>query len=198
MVEYGTVTGEVVKKLEEITGPEFVTTDREDLLIYGSDMTEEETRPPEAVAMPKDTKEVQKIIKLANEYKIPIVPYITAANIGGLTIPLHGGIVLDLKRMDRIIKVDEDSKYVVLEPGVSFGKLKLFLENNHPNYMYTIPMSPPHTSVMANALLEGLTEFSYRYGCMGEFITGLEVVLPTGEITRIGNCALQGHDHWNQ
>jgi len=197
LVEYGQVTEEVIKKLQGITGPDFVSTDKEDLILYGSDMTEEETKMPDAVAMPENTKEVQDIILLANEYKIPIIPYITAANIGGLTIPLHGGIVVDLKRMDQVIKIDEDSSYAVVEPAVSFGKLKVYLEKNHPELMYSYPMSPPHTSVMANALLEGLTEYSFRHGSMGDFIVGMEVVLPTGEITRIGSCALTNFDNWN-
>lgn len=197
MVEYGKVDEEVVKSLQNIVGEDFVTTDKEDLLIYGEDMTEEKARLPDAVAMPDGSEEIQKIILLANEQKIPIVPYITAANIGGLTIPMHGGIVLDLKRMDRVVKVDEDNKYAVLEPNVSFGKLKVYLEKNYPDFMYTYAFSPPHTSVMANALLEGLTEYSYRYGCMGDFVVGLEAVLPTGDITRLGSCALTKTDHWN-
>ncbi len=198
MVSYGKVTNEVVKKLHDVVGPEFVSTDREDLYIYSFDMTEEQPKDPEAIVMPENPKDVQGILKIANEYKIPVTPYVSAANIGGLTIPLHGGIVVDLKRMNRVIKADEKNKYVIVEPGVTFGRLKAYLDKNHPDYMYSYAFSPPHTSVMANALLEGLTEYSYRYGCMGEFIVGLEVVLPTGEITRIGNCALMKHDNWNQ
>ncbi|MHA1798085.1 MAG: FAD-binding oxidoreductase, partial [Candidatus Helarchaeota archaeon] len=197
MVEYGEVNEEIVKEIQNIVGKEFVSTDKEDLLIYAADMTEEEPRLPDLIALPDTPEEIQKILGVANEFKIPVIPYITAANIGGLTIPLHGGIVLDLKRMDRVIKTDEENKYVVLEPNVSFGKIKVHLERNHPDFMYSYAFSPPHTSVMANALLEGLTEYSYRYGSMGDFVVGLEVVLPTGEITRIGSCAMKKTDHWN-
>ncbi|NHI93488.1 MAG: FAD-binding oxidoreductase [Candidatus Lokiarchaeota archaeon] len=197
MVEYGEVNDEIIKDLQNTVGKEFVSTDKEDLLIYGADMTEEEPRLPDAIAMPNTPEEIQKILLIANKSKIPVVPYITAANIGGLTIPMRGGIVIDLKRMDRIIKADENSKYIVVEPNVSFGKLKVYLDKNHPDFMYSYAFSPPHTSVMANALLEGLTEYSYRYGSMGDFIVGLEAVLPTGEITKIGSCAMTKTDHWN-
>ncbi len=197
MVEYGEVNDEVIKELQNIVGKEFVSTDKEDLMIYGADMTEEEAKLPEAVAMPNSPEEIQKIFGIANKFKIPIIPYIAAANIGGLTIPMHKGITLDLRRMDKIIRVDSKSKYVIVEPNVSFGRLKVYLEQNHPDFMYTYAFSPPHTSVMANALLEGLTEYSYRYGAMGDFITGLEAVMPSGDITRIGSCAMIEKDHWN-
>jgi len=197
MVEYGEVNEEVIKELQNTVGKEFVSTDKEDLMIYAADMTEAEPMEPEAVAMPNSPEEIKKIMGIANEFKIPIVPYIAAANIGGLTIPRHGGITLDLRRMDKIVRVDEASKYVIVEPNVSFGHLKVYLDKHHPDFMYTYAFSPPHTSVMANALLEGLTEFSYRYGAMGDFITGLEAVMPSGDITRIGSCAMIEKDHWN-
>ncbi|MHA1129720.1 MAG: FAD-binding oxidoreductase, partial [Candidatus Helarchaeota archaeon] len=62
-------------------------------------------------------------------------------------------------------------------------------------FIYSYAFAPPFTSITANALLEGLTEYSFRWGCMGDWITGLEVVLPTGELVKVGSCATS--DHWN-
>ncbi|MHA1648798.1 MAG: FAD-binding oxidoreductase [Candidatus Helarchaeota archaeon] len=189
------ITEKILNSMIDIVGEEFVSTDPEDLYIYSYDMTEEPQGNPNAIVMPKTPEEIQQLLKIANEYKIPVIPYVAGANIGGLTVTHRGGMIVDLKRMRQILKFDAISKYVVLEPGVTFGHLKKFLLENHPDFIYSYAFAPPYTSVTTNALLEGLTEFSFRWGCMGDWITGLEVVLPTGEITRIGSCATS--DHWN-
>ena len=108
---------------------------------------------------------------------------------GGLTIPLNGGIMLDLKRMNRIIEVSEDDMYALVEPGVTFGQMKSYLTNNHPTLKYTYAFSPPSTGVIANALVQGLDNLSFRYGAASHWVTGLEVALATGELVRIGSCA---------
>ncbi|MHA1384315.1 MAG: FAD-binding oxidoreductase [Candidatus Helarchaeota archaeon] len=192
---YGKVTDNIVNKLIGIVGENWVSTDPEDLYIYARDMTEAKPGDPEAVVMPSSTEEVKGVLEIANEEKIPVIPYISAANIGGLTVPQKGGIMVDLKRMRSIIRVDEISKYAIIEPGVTFGHLKAYLAENNPDFIYSYAFSPPYTSVVANALLEGLTEFSVRWGAMGDWIIGLEVVLPTGEIVKIGSCATS--ENWN-
>jgi FAD/FMN-containing dehydrogenase len=189
MLEAAVKTG-VVKELEEIVGSDFISTNEADLYIYSQDMTQAEPSWPDVVVMPKSADEVQATIGLANREKIPVTPYVSGGNIGGLAIPLKGGIVLDLKRMNRIIEVSDIDMYAVIEPGVTFGHIKAYLERNHPNLMYTYAFSPPSTSVMANALLQGLDSVSTRYGAASHWISGLEAVLPTGELVRIGSCAV--------
>ncbi|NVM53317.1 MAG: FAD-binding oxidoreductase [Candidatus Helarchaeota archaeon] len=189
------INEKILNQMVDIVGENFVSTDPEDLYIYAYDMTEEPAGNPNAIVMPKTPEEIQKLMKIANEYRIPIIPYIAGANIGGLTTTHRGGIVVDCKRMREIVKFDEISKYIVVEPGITFGHLKKYLADNHPDFIYSYPFAPPFTSIATNALLEGLTEYSFRWGCMGDWITGLEVVLPTGEITKIGSCATS--DHWN-
>jgi len=88
--------------------------------------------------------------------------------------------------MNRIIEVDEEEMYVVIEPVVTFGQLKTFLENRYPTLEYAYPLAPPYTSVMANALLDGLNNLSYKHGAMSEWIQGMEVVLPDGIVVNIG------------
>ncbi len=189
------ITEKIMNKMVDIVGEDFVSSDPEDLYIYSYDMTEEPQGNPEAIVMPKTPEDIQKLLEIANENKISVIPYISGANIGGLTVTHHGGMVMDVKRMRAVFKFDPISKYVVVEPGVTFGHLKKYLAENHPDFIYSYAFAPPFTSVTANALLEGLTEYSFRWGCMGSWIKGLEVVLPTGEITKIGSCATS--DHWN-
>ncbi|MFX0132243.1 MAG: FAD-binding oxidoreductase [Candidatus Hodarchaeota archaeon] len=193
--KYGKLNESIINKLIGVVGDQWVSTDPEDLYIYARDMTEAKPGNPEAIVMPNSTEEVRGVLEIANDEKIPVVPYIAAANIGGLTIPVYGGIMLDLKRMNKILKVDEVAKYAIVEPGVTFGHMKAYLATNNPDFIYSYAYSPPYTSIVANALLEGLTEFSVRWGAMGDWIIGMEVVLPTGEIVKIGSNAVS--DHWN-
>jgi len=184
------VKGGVVKELEKTVGSEFISTNQADLYIYSQDMTQAEPSSPDIVVLPKTVEEVQAIICLANKEKIAVTPYIAGGNIGGLTIPLKGGISLDLKRMNRIIEVNETDMYAIIEPGVQFGHMKAYLEKNHPNLIYTYAFSPAYTSIMGNALLQGLDNLSFRYGAASHWTSGLEVVLPTGELVRVGSCAV--------
>jgi glycolate oxidase len=183
------VKSKVVEGLEKIAGSGFVSTNSADLYIYSYDLTPAEPNWPDVVVLPQSLEEVQAILRLANKEKIPVIPYIAGGNVGGLTIPLKGGIMLDLKRMNRIIEVSEADMYAVVEPGVTFGQIKAYLDKHHPTLKYTYAFSPPSTGVIANAIVQGLDNLSFRYGAASHWVTGLEVALATGEVVKIGSCA---------
>ncbi len=187
---------DIKSRLVQIVGPERVADGAAERYVYSSDMTENPPTQPAMVVMPSTVEEVREIVLAANETLTPLVPFVSGQNVGGLTIPqVEGAVIVDLKRMNRIIEVDEEAMYVLLEPGVTFGHLRKFLDDNHPNLRYAYPLAPPFTSVLANALLEGLCDLSTRKGAMANFINGLEAVLPTGEIVRVGSGAL-GERNW--
>ncbi|MHA1343471.1 MAG: FAD-binding oxidoreductase [Promethearchaeota archaeon] len=190
---------EVIESLEDIVGgKEFVSTDIEVRSNYSRDMTEQvPSRLTDVVILPDNVEQVQKIVILANKEKIPIIPYVAGANIGGLTIPSEkGGITIDFKRMRRVIKLDKKNKYIVVEPGFTFGDLRRLFDTIIPEFRYSFPFAPPYTSVGINALLHGLGSLSVLYGSADNFINGLEVVLPTGEIVQIGNHAINRGEYW--
>ncbi len=180
----------IVEKLVKIVGIEFVSTNQADLYIHSHDMTQAKPSWPDILVLPKTVEEVQAIIRLANEEKIAVTPYLAGGNIGGVAIPLEGGIILDLKRMDRIVEVNDTDMYAVVEAGVTFGHIKAYLNKHHPNLIYTYAFSPPSTGVVTNAILQGLNNLSFRYGAASHWVTGLEVALPTGELVKIGSCAV--------
>jgi glycolate oxidase len=156
---------------------------------YSRDMTVEPPSLPDLVVMPQTVEEVQAVVRIANERKVAIVPFVTGTNLGGLTIPRRGGMIMDLKRMNRILEVNEDSMYTVVEPGVSFGDMEHFLKRNHPGLKISQPAAPAFTSVVANYLLGGLGTLAMKAGCHGDMINGLEAVLPTGERIRTGSVS---------
>jgi FAD/FMN-containing dehydrogenase len=184
------VRSNIVKKLERIVGSESVSTNQADLYIYSRDMSPAEPGWPDVVILPKSVEEVQAIVRLANKERVPVTPQVAGENLGGLTIPLKGGILLDLKRMDRIIEVNETDMYAVVEPGVTFGHMKAYLAKHHPDLIYTYAFSPHSTSILANALVQGLDNLSFRYGAASSWVGGLEVILSTGELVKIGSCAV--------
>ncbi len=186
----------VKERLIKIVGEKYVTDGAGERYVYSFDMTENPPKQPSLVVMPSSVEEVQGIIKLANDTKTPLVPFIAGQNVGGLTIPqVDGSIIVDLKRMNQILEVDEESMYMVVEPGVTFGHVRKYLDENHPTLRYTYPLAPPFTSVMANALLQGLCDLSTVHGSMADFINGLEAVLPTGEVVRVGS-GIMGNNNW--
>ncbi|NLE08351.1 MAG: FAD-binding oxidoreductase [Dehalococcoidales bacterium] len=184
------VRNRVVEKLETIVGSEYVSTNKADLYIHSYDLTPAEPHMPDILVLPKSLEELREIVRIAREERIPLNPYVGGGNIGGLAIPLKGGIILDLKRIDRILEINETDMYAVVEPGVTFGHMKAYLEEHHPDLMYTYAFSPPSTGVITNAILQGLDNLSFRYGDASHWVSGLEVLLSTGELIKIGSCAV--------
>ncbi len=179
----------VLKELIDLVGEEYVMDNYASLFIYSGDMTENIPHLPEFVVAPLTVEEIQQIVVLANREKIPIVPFVSGANLGGLTIPQEGGIIVDLKRMNKILEVNERDQYAILEAGVTFSQIKNYLDKNHPDLVYTYTYASPAQGVVPNALLEGLATNSTKYGTTASLINGLEAVLPTGEIVKVGSCA---------
>jgi glycolate oxidase len=182
--------------LVNIVGTGFVASDPATRYVYSQDLTENEPHWPIGVVMPGTAEEVQRVVQEANRSGIPLVPFSYGLNMGGLAIPgQDDAVVVDLKRMKGILEVNEEELYVVVEPGVTFGMIRAYLEEHHKEVRYTYPLAPPQTSVLSNALMDGLNNMSMRHGAMSEWVSGLEVVLPTGELVRVGSSAIV--DSWH-
>jgi glycolate oxidase len=181
---------DVLKSLIDIVGERGVSNAPEELWFYSRDPGVLEPHKPDYVVAPKTTEQVQKIVQLANREKIPVVPMGNGMALTGLVIPLKGGIVLDMKRMNKILEVNEKARYVVMEGGTSQGVLKAYLEENHPHLRHSIPDAPPTTTIAANVALHGQGRLTNQYGFNSDMVTGMEVVLPTGEICLIGSPSL--------
>jgi FAD/FMN-containing dehydrogenase len=180
----------VVGELVKIVGDENVSTSRPELYTYSQDITEHEPAWPDFVVMPGSVEEVQKVLRLANLEKIPVIPFTYGDNVGGLTIPLKGGIILDLRRMNRLIEFNEEDRYVVVEPGFTFGDLRRLFDTKYPHLWYSFPGAPASSSLISNALLNGFGRLTNIIGTNADNINGIEVVLPTGEVVKIGSCSV--------
>jgi 4-cresol dehydrogenase (hydroxylating) len=148
-----------------------------------------------AAVAPKSTDEVQAIVKIANQYRIPLWPVSTGRNLayGGSAPVLKGSVVLDLKRMKRILEINEELGYALVEPGVSFFDLHDALRDRGDKLWISAP-APGWGSVIGNALEHGV---GYTpYGVHAETICGMEIVLPDGDIVRTGMGAVEGSQEW--
>ncbi|MHA1916139.1 MAG: FAD-binding oxidoreductase [Promethearchaeota archaeon] len=180
---------DVHSKLIEIFDPMNVSDKQVDRYPYSYDMTENEPNMPDFIVIPETVDQLVKLVKFCNQYAMPIVPYATGNNVGGLTIPDYGGIIVDFgKKMNKIIHVNETMMYAILEPGVTFGQLKKHLDENFPNLRYSYPNAPPYSGVVGNALLSGMTNLGAKIGSMADSINGLEVITSDGDVARIGSC----------
>ncbi len=181
---------DILKPLVDIVGEKAVSNHEEDLWYYSRDPGVLEPKRPDYVVAPKTTEQVQAIVRLANEEKIPVVPMGNGMSLTGIVRPLKGGIVMDMKQMNKIVEVNDRGRYVVVEGGVSQGQLKAYLEDNYPHLRHSIPDAPPGTTIAANVALHGQGRLSMQYGFNSDMVTGLEVVLPNGEVCKIGSWCM--------
>jgi len=185
-------------KLVAIFGEERVITDPARLHEFHDDYTELDGQDPAAVVTAETVEEIQALVKLAPALGASVTPRVANTNIGGLAVAAEGGIILDLRRMNRILEVDGDNMLAVIEPGVTQQQLKdHLLELGLPLTM-GYSLAPPHVSVLANSVLNGLTNRSLRYGAMADWISGLEVVLADGSTLRTGSWAVEGIPPWGR
>jgi FAD/FMN-containing dehydrogenase len=180
----------ILKSLIEILGDRGVSNSPEELWFYSRDPGVLSPHMPDYVVAPETTEQVQKVVQLANRERIPIVPMGNGMALTGLVIPLKGGIVMDMKRMNKILEVNEKARYAVVEGGTSQGVLKAYLQDHYPRLRHSLPDAPPVTTIAANVALHGQGRLTQQYGFNSDMVTGLEVVLPTGDICKIGSPSL--------
>jgi FAD/FMN-containing dehydrogenase len=184
------VKKELLSRLAEIVGQDYVSDRPEDLYLYSRDPGAQEPRRADCVVMPRTVPEIQQIVKLANQEKLALIPMGAGLTLSALTVPVKGGIVLDMKRMDQIIEVNEASRYALIEAGVTQAALRAYLEKNHPHLQHSTPESPPTATVVGNILIHGHGHLTPRYGVNSQMVNGMEVVLANGEVCKLGSGSI--------
>ena len=175
----------IVEKLISIVGKENFDQSTVGRLVYSYDATPQFQSMPDAVIAPRSTQEVSEVLRLCNNNNIPVVPRGSGTNLAGGTCPTEGGIVLLFKHMNQILEIDEDNLTVVVQPGVITLDLINAVEANGLFY-------PPDPSSMSISTIGGnLNENSgglrgLKYGVTRDYVLGLEVVLPNGDIVKTG------------
>ncbi|GAB4328021.1 MAG: hypothetical protein Kow0069_35060 [Promethearchaeota archaeon] len=182
----------MASRLAEIVGEDYVTADRSVTIAYGRDQAVK-SEGPDVVVLPRSTEQVAAVLRTCNELGVPVIPKGTGANMGGLVIPEPGvgGVVLDLKRMNRILELDPVNKCATVECGVSYGQLQVEAYNRG---LYIVVPSGPHSvKVTANVLgTRGIGHYAGKYGLGDNLLLGYEWVTPSGDVLRFGCWAHPG------
>ena len=174
----------LIDRLKEIVGPDYVLSSEMDLILYGYDASLEKARP-DVIVLPDSTEEVSKVVALAHKEKVPILARGSGTNLTGGTIPIKGGIIVHLSRMDRILEIDIPNRRVTVEPGV----ITLDLQNRmlEKGFVY----QPDPASQKVSTLGGNFGENSggphcLKYGVSTNHILGAEVVLDDGTVVSVG------------
>jgi glycolate oxidase len=190
------ITAQHINELTEIVGANFIFTDEETRKNYGHDETEDYNFPPHVVVKPGNTEEISNIVKLANQYKIPVIPIGGRTGLSGGALSIHGGIGLSLERLNAILEIDERNLQVITEPAV----ITQVLRNTVAEKGLFYPVDP---SSMGSCFIGGnIAENSggaraVKYGVTKDYVLNLEVVLPNGEIIWTGANTLKNSTGYN-
>lgn len=179
-----------MKALREIVGEENVIVDEDSLEPYSHDETPGLKTLPEVVVKPETQEEVLEILRLANREKTPITPRGGGTGLAGGAVPYADGVVLSMERMNRIKEIDRENRMAVVEPGVITEELSKRAEEYGLFY-------PPDPASLDSCTLGGNIATgaggarTVKYGTTRNYVYGLEVVLPKGEILKLGGKFLK-------
>ena len=187
----------ILGEFKAIVGADGLFSDDEDVSLYRDAYSpvwgESDERLPSAAVAPRSTEQVQAIVRIAAKHRIPLYPISTGRNLGygGSAPNLTGSVIVDLKRMNRIIAVDDKRNFAIVEPGVSYFDLYAYIQERKLNVWVDVP-DPGWGSVLGNAMEHGV---GHTWGAYRDHFAshcGLEVVLPNGEVMRTGMGAMPG------
>ncbi len=188
--QYRTLDKGLAKQIKAICGEENVLSSKEDLICYGYDATNLEG-PAELVVFPRTAQEVSQILQLANQHRFPVVPRGMGTGFTGGSVPVQGGVVLVLTRFNRIIEIDSKNLIAVVEPGVVTGDFQKQVEAL--GFFYPPdPASQLYCTLGGNVAECAGGPRAVKYGVTKDYVLGLEVVLPTGEIIQTGVRTMKG------
>lgn len=186
---YRAVDEGIVRRLAEIVGEEWVSTDPEKIKAYSYDEVHPQfwDRPylGEVLVLPRTAQEVSRIMRLANEEMIPVVPRGAGTGLSGGCVPALGGIILSLERMNSILEIDAVNMVAVVEPGVITAEINKALSGTGLFYAGD-PCSGDVSTIGGNVATNAGGNRVVKYGTTGDNVLGLEVVLPDGSILQLG------------
>jgi glycolate oxidase len=175
----------LVREFEKLLGPSSVLHRPEDLLLYEYDGSVEKGRP-NLVVFPTSTEDVSRIVKLASTYNLPIVGRGAGTGLSGGALARTGGVMLVFARMNRILELDAENQRAVVQPGVVNYELTRAAEP-HGLYFAPDPSSWKSCTIGGNVAENAGGPHTLAYGVTASHVTALELVLPDGQIVRVGS-----------
>lgn len=191
--------GQAISEFVKIAGPENVHTNEQDIrklskFLISADM---EDHLPPAALFPKNAEEVCEIVKTCNKHKVPLWVSSTGKNLGyGGMAPCHRGtVILSLRRMNRIIEVNQELCYALVEPGVTYRQLYDHIHENNYKLWLNIPTGPTPVAGPVGTSMDRGTGYT-PYGNNFEYVCGMEIVLADGEVLKTGMGGIPNSTCW--
>lgn len=180
---------DIVSLFENVLDSKKILTDMADLYAYGFDASIHHA-VPWAVIQPENEEDVVEVIKVAHEYRVPVVPRGAGTALSGQAVPIKGGIVLDMMKMNKIKEIKIENFYCRVEPGVIYGELNRELAK----YGFFFPPSPGSGDVcsiggMVSTNASGMR--AIKYGATRDYVLGMRAVFPPGKIYNLGSSTLK-------
>lgn len=181
---------QIIRKLQEIVGHDHLTVVPEELVCYSYDGSGRQY-PPEAVIFPGSSEEVRRIMELATATPFPVVPRGAGTGMTGGALPVAGGLVMVMNRLNRILEIDRDNQIAVVEPGVITGDLRAEAAR-YGLYYPPDPASLNFCTMGGNVAECAGGPSAVKYGVTRDYVLGLEAVLPDGRLIHSGVRTAKG------
>ena len=179
-------------ELEEVVGREYVSADENARLVYSTDWSwmpqmwldrGNHLMLPDYIVHPSGVEDIVEILEIANKYRIPVVPWGGGSGTQGGAMPMFGGIIVDLKRLNKIIDIDEKSLTITAEAGINISQLEWAA--NEVGLMLPHYAASSNCATLGGALApRGTGTISTKYGKAEDMVLSMQIVLPTGEVFR--------------
>ncbi|AEF95060.1 D-lactate dehydrogenase (cytochrome) [Desulfotomaculum nigrificans CO-1-SRB] len=186
-MQFNKVTDQIVEELKAIVGQANVLYDEEKMEMYSRDEVSDKLweKMPEVVVKPETAEQVSQIVKLANRELIPIVPRGAGTGLAAGAVPLNGGIVVSMEKMNKILELDTENLFMVVQPGVTTGEVQKTAKANGLLYAGD-PCSADSSFIGGNVATNAGGNKAVKYGVTSRHIYGLEIVMPNGDIVTFG------------
>ncbi|MDP2271933.1 MAG: FAD-linked oxidase C-terminal domain-containing protein [Archangium sp.] len=158
---------------------------------YGHDESDQGDFLPALVVFPRDAAEVQRVVRACNTHQVPLTPVAARSGKSGGSLPIHGGISVSLERMNRIIAIRPEDLTATVQPGVILGDFQRAVEAAGLFYPPD-PNSAPYCTMGGNIAENAGGPSALKYGVTGDYVLGLEWVMPTGELLKLGKQTIKG------
>jgi len=183
--KYGRVTEQIIKELTIIVGRDNISAKEHEIEGFSSDeMPLAKPHAPQVIVKPTDTHSIAKLLVFANRKRLPVTPRGAGTGLSGGCIPIYGGILLSLERMNRILKINRDNSVAIVEPGITLSDL--YIEVEQQGLYYPIYLGEKTATIGGSIATNAGGINAVKYGVTRHHILGLEAVLPNGKVIKTG------------
>ena len=179
------ISSDLLVQFRAIAGPEGVIAGAEELLVYECDAFTMEKNPPTVVVLPRSADEAARIVRICHEHQLPIIPRGAGTSLSGGVLPVDGGVMIALTRMNKILSIDFENRRALVEAGCVNAWITQAVKPRGLLYAPD-PSSQPACTIGGNVATNSGGPHTLKYGVTTNHVLGLELILPDGTVTWLG------------